>query len=281
MNNINEGFVLLPRQIQGSEVWQTKKAWWLKVWLYLVMEANHKDNGQFKRGWILTSVPKIYADCYLKNEGISERALEHCIKWLKSCNQIAVQKTTRGMKVFICNYAKYQTFDSYKSGTESGTESGIEAEQKRNDKQTLKHENNNTSKKLKKKSTKKEGDSGMPRKLSAKQTEEIISRLSADVNPEVYRIALRKSFGAKKLPTNVPTYLLDYDDNELLPFCVEMSLDNHDMRKFAREIYEKYKGGVRIKSGKPILNYKTFFMNIVRADIERLHKRFKSLTWSL
>lgn len=51
---------------------------------------------------------------------ISLDMVEHCIKWLKSAEQIAVQKTTRGAIVTVLNYSKYQQ------------EAEISAESKRN-----------------------------------------------------------------------------------------------------------------------------------------------------
>ncbi len=273
---MNSGFVVFHRKILDWEWYSDPVV--RGVFMHLILVANHEANNwhgiKIQRGQVLTG-RKILA----KTLGFSEQQIRTSLTKLKSTNDITMESTKLYSIITVCNYSKYQSKKSNdqpsKQPSPQPTINQVST--------TNNNDNNVTSKRervIKKRSSKKELE-GVSKQPSEKQTEEILSRLPADVNRDIYLVALKKSFAAVKKPTNVPTYLLDYDDNELLPLCVEMSLDNHDMRTFAREIYEKYKTGVRIKSGEPIKNFKTFFMNIVRADIERLHRRFKKLEWSL
>lgn len=140
---MTNGAFIIARKIMDSEIWQEKPSWWLKVWLYLIAQANHTNRGKYKKGSLLTSMPEVYEACKLKNDGVTESSLKNVFKWLKQTTQITTQKTTRGMWVFISNYDKYQNLTTYRNSTENYTENSIGTPQELYDKQQLNNETNN------------------------------------------------------------------------------------------------------------------------------------------
>lgn len=128
---IPDGCILLARKLQGSDIWQ-KPPVWLKIWLYILQEVNHKDNKFFPRGTNLFNYKDIARDCSTTYDSV-----KHCSDWLKSATQIATRKTTRGVVISVVNYELYQSLESYKSHDESHTFSQIEAKSKPNRSHTI------------------------------------------------------------------------------------------------------------------------------------------------
>jgi len=124
---IENGYIILARQVIESDIWQTKPDKWLKIWLYILLKVNHKSNKQFERGSNFMRYDWISAET-----GATQNSIDHCIRWLKQAKQIATRKATRGMVIKVLNYDKYQQSDNYKSDTKSDKKSEIKAIQKRN-----------------------------------------------------------------------------------------------------------------------------------------------------
>lgn len=135
MVKIPNGCILTARKIMESVIWEERPAWWLKVWLYILLNVNHKDNKQFKRGENFFTYGKIYQDCHLSGEGLSLKAPQKVILGLKKALQVVTQKTTRGMVIKVLNYDLYQNLLNYKSipkgDTEGDTEGDAKVTQKR------------------------------------------------------------------------------------------------------------------------------------------------------
>lgn len=129
-----EGYINLARQIIESEIWVNKPEKWLKIWLFLLLQANFKDNKQFKRGSFWTKYEIIQLNCN------STRAqVDMCIRWLKSMKMLTTQKTTRGFIISIVNYDKFQDNKYYKNDTENE----IKTTQKRHRNDTIKKNDKN------------------------------------------------------------------------------------------------------------------------------------------
>ncbi len=141
---INGGATLWARQTINSDIFFNKPDKWFKIWFYLINEANHSDDRQFKRG-----------SCFLKYEWIMEKTkatkneVDHCIRWLKSATMIATAKATGGFTVKILNYNVFQSLESYKSDSKSDRSGETKAKQKRN-KSDSKYKNDNNVKNEKK-----------------------------------------------------------------------------------------------------------------------------------
>ncbi len=141
MTKINGGATLWARQTTDSDIFYKKPHVWFKIWFYLINQAKHKDNKQFRRG-----------SCFMKYEWIMEKTkakkseVDHCIRWLKSATMITTAKATRGFIVKVNKYDPFQSLENYKSDTKSDSKSDLKAKQKRNKsetKATLLYKNDN------------------------------------------------------------------------------------------------------------------------------------------
>ena len=100
------GFVLLSRKITKSEIWDYD-ANTLKVFLYLIMEANITDKLwrgiTIKRGQYVGSRAKLSL-----GTGLSEQNIRTCLKNLKEIGCITVESTNKITIVTVCKYDTYQ-----------------------------------------------------------------------------------------------------------------------------------------------------------------------------
>jgi len=105
---MSNGWIKLHRKIIESEIWTQKPAWWLKVWNYIILKANHSGGSKFKPGENFFTFQRIYADCNLIAEGVKYRSVDNVIRTLKLNAMITTQKTTRGIIIKVCNWERYQ-----------------------------------------------------------------------------------------------------------------------------------------------------------------------------
>ena len=121
---MHKGYVMLARQIVDSEIF-TKPAAWLKIFLYLLIQAQFEPYRTLKRGQCHARYSDISEAC-----GVTRHEIDHAIRFMKKAQMLATTKATRGMIVTICNYETYQCAALY----ESDTKSEVKATQKRHDK---------------------------------------------------------------------------------------------------------------------------------------------------
>ncbi|MCD7740514.1 MAG: hypothetical protein LUH11_04110, partial [Candidatus Gastranaerophilales bacterium] len=101
--NFKNGFILLSRSVLQSEIWINKPAEWLKIFIYILLKVNHKDEF-FPRGSnffnFSESVPP----------GTNKNQCYNFLKWAKNpkIQILTTQKTTRGVIVKVNNYNDYQ-----------------------------------------------------------------------------------------------------------------------------------------------------------------------------
>lgn len=100
---------MLARQIIDSEIFE-KPATWFKIFIFLLIQAQHEPYKKLKRGQVHTTYAAIGKACGVKR-GEIYRALRHA----RSVNMIVTEKATRGIVVTICNYDTYQNNSHYKS----------------------------------------------------------------------------------------------------------------------------------------------------------------------
>lgn len=143
MSELPYGYIMLARKLRDSEIWHAKPAWWLKVWVYILMEVNHKTNPQFARGTNFFSYQDIYYKCRLSQEGVKQRAISNLVHYLKKATMIRTRKTTRGLVITVCNYEKYQNPIAYTKDTENDTEKDNRMKQKRHRNDTINNKGNN------------------------------------------------------------------------------------------------------------------------------------------
>jgi hypothetical protein len=118
MAKIPGGFVLQARKTDNSEI-AHKPPHFREIFNWLYRQANHHDNGKFKRGQCMRSIRDI-------QEGLSwfvgyrkvtytKAECENSLRWLRNNTMINTMKTTRGMVITICNYDFYQNPKNYES----------------------------------------------------------------------------------------------------------------------------------------------------------------------
>ncbi len=135
---IPKGFILLSRMIMESEFWN-KPPYYLKLWVYLLLEANHKPKltGQrLARGQLLTTLQKLCdAAAYKKGCCLITPTKDQvwgALRWMRGARDrvtkhdtklamITTTKTTRGLVITICNYGYYQNAKNYEHDGEGGT----------------------------------------------------------------------------------------------------------------------------------------------------------------
>ncbi len=124
-NHIYNGFVLEARNTMESDIWTKKPAEWYKIWRYLIMSVNHKDN-KFPRGTGFFKYDWIMGKC-----NVSNSTLDHCIRYLKSEEMITTTKAIHGVVITIINYNTFQVLENYKSDTKK-TQDIDESSQRKN-----------------------------------------------------------------------------------------------------------------------------------------------------
>ncbi|MAF43027.1 MAG: hypothetical protein CMI54_02490 [Parcubacteria group bacterium] len=102
------GYVKFHRSMIESEIWN-KPAWWFKVWSFIIFKGFYDNGIHLKTGEFLTSYKEIYKECaFTKRDISSPEKIDNVFRFLRNENMITTRKTTRGIKVTICNYCKYQ-----------------------------------------------------------------------------------------------------------------------------------------------------------------------------
>ncbi len=129
MTNKDNGAFIMSRSIFESEIWY-KPPCYLKLWLYLIGKANHKDrkyNGFLvKRGQYFCTYKELtgqlsYNVGYRKeipHEGLTKRVM----KYLRSTLMIDTTKEPRGVLVTILRYDEYQDLSNYERTSEETNE---------------------------------------------------------------------------------------------------------------------------------------------------------------
>ena len=112
-----------------SDIFFKKPDKWFKIWFFIINRVNHKKNKQFDRGECLTSYLEINS-----YTGATKNQIDHFIRWSKKEGMLATRKATRGFRVNVLKYNKYQSLSNYKCDTKSD----LKAKQKRNKSDTIK-----------------------------------------------------------------------------------------------------------------------------------------------
>lgn len=122
MPEIDGGYYIKARKIQESEIAHAPPHV-REIWDWLIKEANHKNNGKFKRGQTMRSLKDIQDGLkwYIgyRKMTYSKSNCEMAMNWLRKRGMIETAKTTRGMIITILNYDTYQNPKNYESNSEN------------------------------------------------------------------------------------------------------------------------------------------------------------------
>lgn len=130
-----DGAILISRALIDSEVFASEKL--LKIWIWLLIKANFKERqvpikigaGQsvvtIKRGQLLFG--RLSAENELFIDGST---IYKCIKRLEKLKNIEINSNSHYSIITICNYDKYQNFNTYKvTGNEQASNSQVTADE--------------------------------------------------------------------------------------------------------------------------------------------------------
>lgn len=152
-----DGWISLHRKLIESEIWE-KPPLYIKVWIYLLISAQHTDYKGLKRGQVRTSIPEIIEACKWRIGARVERPTKdqvyQVIEWLRKPNEgvhesnakatmITTTKATQAMIVTISNYADYQDRATNESNDEGNGEKATKPPRKQRQPNNINNNDNN------------------------------------------------------------------------------------------------------------------------------------------
>lgn len=104
------GFFLLARKFLSHELWIEKPPSWTKIWLYIIGKVNWEDNGKYLKGHGYFNFEKelkaIGPDITINNV--------YCfLKYARKEQMVSTVRSTRGMRVNVLNYIRFQDMQNY------------------------------------------------------------------------------------------------------------------------------------------------------------------------
>lgn len=129
------GYILESRTILESDIWK-KPPMYFKVWHYLLMNAQHTNYRNLKRGQLFTSIDQIREACsyYVGYRKVkpSRKEIYGILEWLRNPHEgdnegndegrmIVTMKVTHGMVISIVNYGVFQDPKFYEGNNEGRT----------------------------------------------------------------------------------------------------------------------------------------------------------------
>jgi hypothetical protein len=110
MEQKKSGYFVIARVLLESELWQDKPSEWLKIWIYILEKVNWQDGKRLERGEGYFNWTHEFKAI---GKGISIDQVKRATSYFKKSAMIRTTKSTRGMRIKVLNYAKYQDFCNY------------------------------------------------------------------------------------------------------------------------------------------------------------------------
>ena len=129
-----DGYIMIDRGIVESEIWN-KPPLYIKVWLLLIIKAQHAGYKGLRRGQLRITIDEIREACAWKvgwrKEKPTKKQIWDILEWLRNPQEgndggnhggsmVVTTKGTHGMLVTLCNYNVYQDPKRYE-GNNGGT----------------------------------------------------------------------------------------------------------------------------------------------------------------
>ncbi|WP_068505901.1 hypothetical protein [Paenibacillus kribbensis] len=156
-----DGWISLHRKLIESEIWE-KPPLYAKVWIYLLLSAQHTQYKGLKKGQVLTSIPEIIDAVSWKVGARRERPTKDQIyqvleflrgKAMKSkrspdesnakATMITTTKATHKLLITISNFGVYQDLKSGESNDESNDEKATKPPRKQRQPNNINNNDNN------------------------------------------------------------------------------------------------------------------------------------------
>lgn len=126
--HIPDGAFQVARKMFDGEFWRNKPSSWKVIWIYILGNVNHRKLGGYDRGENYFNLQK---EMGLIGRDITHDSIKKFCAYAKKHKMISTSRSSRGMRIKVLNYNKYQTLDNYKPPNRSTSE----ALQKHPDKQ--------------------------------------------------------------------------------------------------------------------------------------------------
>ena len=115
------GYILLSRKLLHSGIME-KPPLFMKLWIWMLMQASFKDHGNLKRGQFFTSYERM-RNAMLYKVGYrtvkpTVKEIRGVTKFLMKARMMVITKVTHGMVITILNYDYYQSFKNYEGHNE-------------------------------------------------------------------------------------------------------------------------------------------------------------------
>ncbi len=118
---VQGGFILLSRKLLKSGIME-KPPLYLKLWIWMLMQASFKNHGNLKRGQFFTSYKKMQKAMAFKvgyrTAKPTKREIEWATKYFTNVHAIVTMKVLHGMVITILNYDYYQSIGNYECANE-------------------------------------------------------------------------------------------------------------------------------------------------------------------
>ena len=122
---IQGGFILIARKLAGNFL-MGKPALWLKLWVWMLLQARFRDSNGLKRGQFITTIDQM-CDAMAHQIGYRKKRpsrdeIRSAYEAFAKTLMITTTKTTRGMIITILNYDEYQNPKNYEAHSEAPDE---------------------------------------------------------------------------------------------------------------------------------------------------------------
>jgi hypothetical protein len=115
IDGAGKGYILLYRSLLETPLFKNKPAAWLKIWLYILLQANWRESVFRPRqgepitvpaGSLVTSLEKLGT-----HAALSKEHARRCLDYLERTRAVTLQRTHHWTIVTIVNWATYQQSD--------------------------------------------------------------------------------------------------------------------------------------------------------------------------
>lgn len=120
------GYIIIARKLLDSDLMDMPPLY-LKLWVWMLAQANWRDRDKLKRGQFVTSIAKMQEAMShhvgYRKETPTRDSIRSAYEAFTKATMITTTKTTRGMIITILNYELYQNPKNYEAHSESHDES--------------------------------------------------------------------------------------------------------------------------------------------------------------
>ncbi len=121
---VEGGYIMVAKKLLESSAMRGPPLY-LKLFLWMLLNANYKDHGKIKRGQLFTTIAEMQEEMaynigYRKKTPTRDQ-IRKAYEAHTEAHTISVAKTTRGMIITILNYSHYQNAQNYEAHTKKDT----------------------------------------------------------------------------------------------------------------------------------------------------------------